>query len=137
MVVGVICGFFIVGKFVDCYGGVWIMCIFWVFMVLLMLGFVLVLSIWFLVFVIICFGLSGGGMDVVMNVWVIEVEDDIGRIWMFSFYVMWSFGFVLGVFSGLVVIFWGWSYGIYFVIVVMLVLFLVIWGMCIFWFFIL
>ena len=133
MAAGAICGFPIAGKLADRHGGARITRILWALMVLSMLGLALAPSIWLLALAIICFGLSGGGMDVAMNVWATEAEDDTGKIWMPSFHAMWSLGSVLGALSGLVVIPWGWSHGTHFAIVAMLALPLAIWGMRIPW----
>ena len=82
MAAGAICGFPIAGKLADRHGGARITRILWALMVLSMLGLALAPGIWLLALAIICFGLSGGGMDVAMNVWATEAEDDTGKIWM-------------------------------------------------------
>jgi MFS family permease len=130
---GAILGFPIAGKLADRHGGARITRVLWLVMVVSMFGLAFAPTTWSLALAIICFGLTGGGMDVAMNVWATEAEEVYGRIWMPSFHAMWSLGSVLGALSGLVVIPFGWGHSIHFATVALCSAPLALWGMNIAW----
>lgn len=133
MAAGAITGFPIAGKLADRHGGARISRVLWLLMVLSMLGLSLAPTVWTLSIAIVCFGLTGGGMDVAMNVWATEAEETSGKIWMPSFHAIWSLGSVVGALSGLIVIPMGWGHGTHFAIIALVAAPLALWGMNIAW----
>ena len=130
---GALIGFPLAGNLSGRFGGARMSRLLWVAMVLTGLGLASAPTIWSLALAVFLFGMMGGGMDVAMNVWASEAEQDRGKIWMPSFHAMWSLGSALGALSGLVFIPWGWSYGSHITLVALIALPMGLWGMWVAW----
>lgn len=130
---GAIIGFPLAGNLAGRYGGANMTRVLWGLMVLAALGLGIAPTVWTLALVVFAFGMTGGAMDVAMNVWATEAEQRYGRIWMPSFHAMWSLGSAFGALSGLVIIPLGWGYGAHFTLVALCATPLTYWGMRVTW----